>query len=175
MTTMSDPEGRRTVADVLRHGGVSAASCRSDGSITIRPACCSLTDDGDLAHVLTHPRFGVEKTYRATVRGRLMPDAVAALCAACGSTTAVRSPRNCASWRRAATVGDRPHDSRRPQPAGAAHVRRDRPSGDRLVRLRFGPIGLGALAPGAIRDATEREIVGLARDRARRRTARAEA
>ncbi len=39
-----------------------------------------LTDDGDLAHVLTHPRFGVEKTYRATLRGRLEPeDDVAAL------------------------------------------------------------------------------------------------
>ena len=30
-----------------------------------------LTDDGALAHVLTHPRFGVEKTYRALLRGRL--------------------------------------------------------------------------------------------------------
>ena len=32
-----------------------------------------LTDDGELAHRLLHPRFGVEKTYRAAIAGRLSP------------------------------------------------------------------------------------------------------
>ena len=35
-----------------------------------------LTNDGDLAHVLAHPSFGVEKTYIAKVRGRVTPQVV---------------------------------------------------------------------------------------------------
>ena len=35
-----------------------------------------LTDDGELAHSLLHPRFGVEKTYRASVAGCLSAEDV---------------------------------------------------------------------------------------------------
>lgn len=38
-----------------------------------------LTDDGDLSYRLTHPRYEVEKVYRAVVRGRPLPDALGQL------------------------------------------------------------------------------------------------
>src|ERR1035441_7072103 len=79
VTTMSDPEGRRTVADVVRSHGVAQRVVPVGRLDYDTAGVLLLTDDGDLAHVLTHPRFGVEKTYRATVRGRLEPEAVAAL------------------------------------------------------------------------------------------------
>src|SRR4029077_16778920 len=74
MTTMRDPEGRRTVADLLprqftRVVPVGRLDYDTSGVLL-------MTDDGDLAHVLMHPRYGVEKTYRAVVRGKLAPEAV---------------------------------------------------------------------------------------------------
>ncbi|HEX6487665.1 MAG TPA: pseudouridine synthase [Candidatus Dormibacteraeota bacterium] len=72
MVTESDPEGRPTVADLLRaHGeqrrlmAVGRLDYDSSGLLL-------LTDDGELAHRLTHPRYGVPKEYLAVVRG--MPD-----------------------------------------------------------------------------------------------------
>src|SRR6185437_11288795 len=69
MTTMRDPEGRRTVAQLLpknlpRVVPVGRLDFNTSGLLL-------LTDDGDLANRLLHPRYGVEKTYRAVIRGRL--------------------------------------------------------------------------------------------------------
>ena len=77
MTTMRDPEGRPTIVKLLPKGApriVPVGRLDYDTSGVLL-----LTDDGDLAHVLTHPRFGVEKTYRAVLRGRLGKDEVAKL------------------------------------------------------------------------------------------------
>jgi len=76
MTTMRDPEGRRTVADLVRRAGITARVVPVGRLDYDSSGVLLLTDDGEAANVLTHPRFGVEKTYRATLRGRLEPDAV---------------------------------------------------------------------------------------------------
>ncbi len=75
MTTMRDPQGRRTVASLLppeagRVVPVGRLDYHTSGVLL-------LTNDGEMAHVLTHPRYGVEKSYRAVVRGRLGPQDVA--------------------------------------------------------------------------------------------------
>lgn len=78
VSTASDPQGRTTVLDLVRPEGrrlypVGRLDADSTGLIL-------LTDDGDLAHRLTHPRFGVEKVYRAkVVRGPVRPRALARL------------------------------------------------------------------------------------------------
>jgi len=68
--TLLDPEGRRTVADLVKHP--SHARLYPVGRLDFDTAGLVLmTNDGDLANRLTHPRYGVHKSYRATVRGRL--------------------------------------------------------------------------------------------------------
>jgi 23S rRNA pseudouridine2605 synthase len=159
VTTMSDPEGRRTVADVVRSHGVAQRVVPVGRLDYDTAGVLLLTDDGDLAHVLTHPRFGVEKTYRATVRGRLEPEAVAALGAGMKLDDGRAAPvilHVVAVRRTRSTVDVTIHEGRNRQ------VRRmfeqlDHPVLD-LVRLRFGPLALGSLGPGELRPASEREV-----------------
>jgi 23S rRNA pseudouridine2605 synthase len=162
VTTMSDPEGRRTVADVVRSHGVAQRVVPVGRLDYDTAGVLLLTDDGDLAHVLTHPRFGVEKTYRATVRGRLEPEAVAALRAGMKLDDGRAAPvilHVVAVRRTRSTVDVTIHEGRNRQ------VRRmfeqlDHPVLD-LVRLRFGPLALGSLGPGELRTASEREVRDL--------------
>ena len=67
VVTRSDPEGRPTVFSLVpRHPGlvyVGRLDFMTSGLLL-------LTTDGEAAHRLTHPRFAVERTYRALVRGR---------------------------------------------------------------------------------------------------------
>ena len=66
VTTVRDTHGRRTVIDLvgadLRLFPVGRLDAETTGLLL-------LTNDGDLAARLMHPRHGVEKTYEATVRG----------------------------------------------------------------------------------------------------------
>jgi pseudouridine synthase len=66
VTTMSDPEGRPKVVDLIdvveRVVPVGRLDAMTSGLLL-------LMNDGDLAHRLGHPRHGVKKTYRAIVRG----------------------------------------------------------------------------------------------------------
>jgi 23S rRNA pseudouridine2605 synthase len=71
VTTASDPQGRRTVLDLVARRERVFPVGRLDLDTT---GALLLTNDGDLAHLLAHPRHGVPKTYRATVRGDI-PDA----------------------------------------------------------------------------------------------------
>src|SRR5690606_39820040 len=67
VTTLSDPEGRRSVGDLLRSlkvrvFPVGRLDYDAEGALL-------LTNDGDLAHKLAHPRWGVPRTYRVKVKG----------------------------------------------------------------------------------------------------------
>jgi pseudouridine synthase len=72
MTTRSDPQGRKTVFDLvppgLRRGlkAVGRLDYNTEGLLL-------LTDDGDFAQRIAHPRYGCVKTYEVKVRGT--PDA----------------------------------------------------------------------------------------------------
>jgi pseudouridine synthase len=68
--TASDPEGRKRAIDLVRHP--SAARLFTVGRLDLDSSgLLLLTDDGELANRLTHPRYGVHKGYDVTVRGRL--------------------------------------------------------------------------------------------------------
>jgi 23S rRNA pseudouridine2605 synthase len=71
VTTNSDPSGRQRVIDLLpqdeRVFPVGRLDKSSEGMLLV-------TNDGELANQLTHPRYGVEKTYQVLVAGRVGPE-----------------------------------------------------------------------------------------------------
>jgi 16S rRNA U516 pseudouridylate synthase RsuA-like enzyme len=67
VTTMNDPEGRSTVQDYLKQVRervypVGRLDYDAEGALL-------LTNDGELAHRLMHPKFGARRTYLAKVKG----------------------------------------------------------------------------------------------------------
>jgi 23S rRNA pseudouridine2605 synthase len=164
MTTMRDPEGRRTVADVVRRAGVKARVLPVGRLDYDTSGVLLLTDDGEAANVLTHPRFGVDKMYRATVRGRLEPEAIAKILHGVRLDEGRAAPaqlRVVAVRRDVSLVDITLHEGRNRQVRRMFEVV-DHPV-VALVRLRFGPISLGELVPGAVRPVTARELSALRR------------
>src|SRR3954471_24921043 len=66
VTTASDPQGRPTVVELVPAAPRVVPVGRLDADTT---GALLLTNDGQLAHRLAHPRYGVEKTYVADVEG----------------------------------------------------------------------------------------------------------
>jgi 23S rRNA pseudouridine2605 synthase len=66
VTTARDPRGRRTVVDLVDHASRVVPVGRLDLDTT---GALLLTNDGELAHMLAHPRYEVEKVYEAEVEG----------------------------------------------------------------------------------------------------------
>jgi 23S rRNA pseudouridine2605 synthase len=163
VTTMRDPHGRRSIADFL----VDRPRVFPVGRLDYDTAgLLFLTDDGELAHRLLHPSFGVDKTYRAAIAGRLSSDDVRRLLAglvmndgrAAGTRVRVLAVR-----RDRSLVDVTIHEGRNRQ------VRRmfetlNHPVLE-LTRTRFGPLKLGALPPGRVRELTGKEIEALRRHR----------
>src|SRR5436853_4120444 len=65
VTTASDPQGRRTVVELVAHPARVVPVGRLDYGTT---GALLLTNDGELAHRLAHPRYEVEKVYEAEVQ-----------------------------------------------------------------------------------------------------------
>ena len=76
VTTADDPHGRPTVVDLVSHEARVVPVGRLDFDTT---GALLLTNDGELAHRLSHPSFGVPKVYDVDVGGSPSPDALAAL------------------------------------------------------------------------------------------------
>ena len=90
VTTASDPQRRPTVVDLVGHDARVVPVGRLDIDTS---GVLLLTNDGDLAHRLAHPRYGVEKTYVADVDGDLTAAAVATWPKGSSSTTAPQHRR----------------------------------------------------------------------------------
>ena len=149
VTTADDPEGRRTVLELVptdpRVFPVGRLDYDTEGLLI-------LTNDGDLAQLLTHPKHGVEKTYLAEVEGSPSAAAVRTLRLGVelddGPTAPARVHVVQQHGRRAAvelTIHEgRNRQVRRMCEAVGHPVRR-------LVRTRIGPVHDDHLAPGAWR------------------------
>jgi 23S rRNA pseudouridine2605 synthase len=75
VSTLSDPEGRRTVADFLtKHYRSYFPVGRLDWSST---GLMVLTNDGEVAERLMHPRYGFERVYHARVEGSVSTELLA--------------------------------------------------------------------------------------------------
>ena len=154
MTTRSDPSGRRTVFDLVPDVPGLTYVGRLD---YLTEGVLLLTTDGTAAHRLTHPSREVERTYLATVRG----DGAEAVEGARGGVElddGVVVPRAVEArrlgrghWEIELTIAEgRTREVRRLCDALGLEV-------ERLVRVRFGPVTLGTLAPGSTRQLTPRE------------------
>jgi 23S rRNA pseudouridine2605 synthase len=160
LTTMSDARGRRTIADFLgdraeRLFHVGRLDYETEGLIL-------LMNDGDLAHRLSHPRFGVLKTYLADIAGPVPRDLGRQLIAGVRLADGVASADRFRVVERAgprALVEITLHEGRkhivRRMLAEAGHPV------SRLVRTQVGPVALGALRPGTSRRLTAAEVGDL--------------
>jgi 23S rRNA pseudouridine2605 synthase len=165
LTAMSDDRRRPTIASLL--GGLpqrprqgAAARLYHVGRLDYQTeGLMLLTNDGELAHRLTHPRYGVPKTYLADVAGPVRRDLGRRLLAGIELADGLASADRFRVVERAgsrALVEITLHEGRkhivRRLLAAAGHPV------IRLVRTRIGPVALGDLRPGATRPLTTAEI-----------------
>ena len=157
VTTASDPQGRPTVVELVpeepRVFPVGRLDADTEGLLI-------LTNDGELAHRLTHPRFGVEKEYVAEVVGAPSPGALRRLRQGVeledGMTAPAKVARVSPSVLRIVIHEGRNRQVRRMCEAVGHPV-------VRLVRIRIGPIADRRLAPGRWRPLDAEEVRALAR------------
>ena len=177
LSTFKDEEGRPTLSDFIPVKDVYAAGrldLKSEGLLL-------LTNDGELAHKITHPRYEHPKTYLAQVEGVVTPDSIERLRrklvlndqnALPSEVSMIPDP---GLWPRAVPVRDyhpttwlkiillegKKHQMRRMTAAVGYPTLR-------LVRLAIGPIVLGELSPGKWRWLNLKEVRALKKLQARK-------
>jgi 23S rRNA pseudouridine2605 synthase len=156
VSTARDPQGRPTIVSLAPAGVRLYPIGRLDIDTT---GLILLTNDGDLAHRLTHPRFEVPKAYRAVVsRPPVRERALRALREGVelddGRTSPARVRRVAADALEITIREGRKRQVRRMCEAVGHPVRR-------LERVGFGPLELGSLREGACRELTPEEVSAL--------------
>lgn len=162
VTTTRDPEGRPTIIQMLpnrvsRLFPVGRLDVQSTGLVL-------LTNDGDLAAVLTHPRYRVPRTYRVKVSGTPDERALARLRRGIrlddGPTgpveVTIEQRRPTKSWLQITVHEGRNHLVRRLCEAIGHRA-------EKLQRIALGPLELGKLPIGDFRLLTPRELIALRR------------
>jgi 23S rRNA pseudouridine2605 synthase len=164
LTTVSDPQGRSTVVDLVRESRVrlfpvGRLDLLSEGLVL-------LTNDGPLAHSLLHPSFGEEREYQVTVRGSFARSTQRRISegveledglTAPARVGTVRFDPGTRTTRFALTLieGKKRQIRRMMRELGLPVVR--------LLRVRLGPLELGQLEPGKARPLRARERRNLRR------------
>lgn len=157
VVTLSDPQGRPTVLDLVPHAAagvvpVGRLDAQTEGLIL-------LTNDGDLAHRVAHPSYELDKVYEVTARGTLSDSDRERLESGImldGRRTARAQVSVLSSAHNRTKAVMTIHEGRKRQ------VRRmfeavGHPVVN-LKRTRIGPIELGDVKPGRWRHLTEREL-----------------
>lgn len=156
LSTVSDPQGRPTVLDLVpattKVHPVGRLDADSEGLLI-------LTNDGDLTHRITHPRHGVTKTYVALVAGNPGPSMLGRL------TRGVELDDGLAAAVSARTVDQRQRDALIEVVMVEGRNREVRRLLDavghpvkRLVRTAIGPLRDPKLAAGKWRELTVSEV-----------------
>jgi pseudouridine synthase len=157
VTTASDPQGRPTVVDLVEHDVRVVPVGRLDVETT---GALLLTNDGELAHRLAHPKYEVEKVYEAEVEGELSDEALRALAEGVELEDGITAP---AEVRRLgpSTVELSIHEGRNRQVRrmleAVGHPAR------RLHRSRYAGLTLEELAPGEWRELLDEEVAVISR------------
>lgn len=163
MTTCDDPEERTTVIDIIRSAvherlyPVGRLDYHSEGLILI-------TNDGELAARVAHPRHGVVREYLVKIRGILSDQEHRKLMAGTSiegrrvkPLTVRREPRgrgSASSWWRVEVAEGRTHEVRELFFRAGHHVQR-------LRRTAIGPLRDDSLKPGEFRTLSENELRAL--------------
>jgi len=170
VATMDDPEGRRTIADLLA-GPADRRTTRSPTNERVfhvgrldtdSEGLLILTNDGDFAHRLAHPSYEVPKTYVVEVAGVVSEQALRRLRR---GITLDDGPVRPTSVKIISSAGEktllkitlqegRNRIVRRTMEAVGHPVRR-------LTRIGIGPVRLGNLKIGEYRELTREELGGL--------------
>ncbi|NTW27961.1 MAG: rRNA pseudouridine synthase [Coriobacteriia bacterium] len=160
MTTMSDPQGRTTVTSfvpVREHPGLFPVG-RLDFETT---GLLLFTTDGELAHRVLHPRWHVEKVYRAEVDGRITAAELGRLREGVLLDDGMTAPAQV----RALRVGATSYCEITISEGRKRQVRRMFSSVGHpvieLTRVSFGPITLDSLGKGKWRYLTAKEVAEL--------------
>lgn len=160
MTTLQDPNAEETVADFFRDVPERIFPVgRLDRDTT---GLLLMTNDGELAFRLTHPKFGVEKRYRAVVKGVVIPDTIKKLeqgieleegkTAPCKIEITDRSARETALF---VTLHEGKKRQIRRIFQKMGHFVKD------LQRLSYGPLSLGHMRAGETRELSKKEVDAL--------------
>ncbi len=160
LTSMSDSRGRATMTDLL--GGIDERLFHVGRLDYDTEGLMLLMNDGELAHRLAHPRFGVPKTYLADVPGPVPRDLGRQLISGIELDDGIASADK---FRVVEQAGGRAlveitlHEGRkhivRRMLAATGHPV------SRLVRTQVGPVSLGSLRPGTTRRLTTKEVGDL--------------
>jgi 23S rRNA pseudouridine2605 synthase len=157
VTTARDPQGRPTVVDLVDHGARVVPVGRLDADTT---GALLLTNDGELAHRLAHPRYEIDKVYIADVEGDPNEGALRALEQGVeldDGRTAPAAARRLGPGRIELTVHEgRKHQVKRMLAAVGHPVRR-------LHRVRYAHLAVDDLPVGEWRELTRDEIDSLRR------------
>jgi 23S rRNA pseudouridine2605 synthase len=164
ITTLNDPDHRPDLTPYLARLGEKRRVFpvgRLDYNTT---GILLLTNDGELALRLTHPRFGVKKIYRIKLSACPTEEDLAHLRQGIRLDDGMTAParvRIVEKLKKNAWVEIELHEGRKRE------VRRMFEAlgyfVEKLIRVRFGPISLGALAPGALRPLSQIEVQSLKR------------
>jgi len=162
VSTLHDPQGRITVRDLLkgvkvRVFPVGRLDLQSEGLLL-------LTNDGETAHRLLHPRYGVPRVYRAKVKGipderdleRIRRGVQLEPRVRVKAKVRVHRILKANAWIEITLTEGRNREVRRLCEAVGHPVLS-------LKRVRFGPLDLRGLQPGDVRRLTEGEIQRLKR------------
>jgi 23S rRNA pseudouridine2605 synthase len=157
VTTLSDPENRATIKSYLeeipeRVYPVGRLDYDVEGALIV-------TNDGDLAFSMMHPRFGVRRTYLAKVHGVPTQEQIERLrrgvrledgrARALEADLHSRTPKN--TWVRVVVAEGRQHLVKRLMEAVGAPVQK-------LHRADYGGIAVAGMRPGEVRELTRAEV-----------------
>jgi len=155
VTTARDPHGRPTVVGLVEHTSRVVPVGRLDADTT---GAILLTNDGELAHRLAHPKYEVEKVYEAEVEGEPSDDALRRLAGGVeledGPTAPARARRLGRSKVELVIHEGRNRQVKRMCEAVGHPVRR-------LHRTRYAGLTVEGLQPGDWRELTSEEVATL--------------
>jgi 23S rRNA pseudouridine2605 synthase len=155
VTTASDPQGRQTVVGLVEHESRVVPIGRLDADTT---GVLLLTNDGELAHRLAHPKYEVEKVYEAEVEGEPSDGALRRLAEGVeledGRTAPARARRVGPSSVELAIHEGRNRQVKRMLEAVGHPVRS-------LHRSRYAGLSVEGLARGEWRELTADEVAAL--------------